>query len=282
MMDMSVAAMPGGAGAAFVSAIRGTGRAIYDTYRLGGRTVVAAPAIVAIAILPELAQHVVEISLGMFASIADFRAHSADPLRMGFGYAKIAGLLLAVLLTARFWALGSLRAALLVGASTIVRVMLAVALVVVAAYATEILQVQVERPIAILLSIASFVLQAGLTLYVVAAILDDRTMTLRQIFGRYWPTAVVSTILLFAAFGPAQALHMANHKLAIGQPVIIVWGLMTFDGLFVGLFAALLGAALYVGYASGATWRGWGGARNPSGISTTVSARSAREARNVA
>jgi len=257
-MEMDVAARPGGAVSAFVSAIRGTGRAIFDTYRIGGRTVVLAPAIVAIAIIPELAQHCVEISLGMFVSMADFRAHAADPLRMGFGYAKIAGLLVAILLTARFWALGSLRAALAIRTRTFVRLLLALALVVVAAYSVQTVQAHVGRGAAIILSVGSFVLQAGLTLYVVAALLEDSAMTLRRVFGRYWPTAIVTTILLFSAFGPAQALHMATHKLAIGQPAIIVWALMAFDGMFVGLFAALLGAALYVGHASGATWQGWG------------------------
>ena len=277
-MENGVAARPGGAVSAFVSAIRGTWRGIYDTYRLGGRTMVAAPAIVAIAILPELAQHVVEISLGMFSSMADFRAHSADPLRMGFGYAKVAGLLIAVLLTARFWALGSIRAAISIGATTILRVVLAVALTTIAAFAIEALEARVASPIAILLSIGSILLQAGLTLYAVGALLEDRSMTLAQVFSRYWPTAIVMTILLAAAFGPAQALHMANHKLAIGQPAIIVWGLMAFDGVFVGLFAALLGAALYVGHASGATWQGWGGAGGSLRTSGVASYRQAREA----
>ena len=279
-MENGVAATPGGAVSACVSAIRGTGRAIYDTYRLGGRTMLAAPAIVAIAILPELAQHVVEISLGMFASMADFRAHSADPLRMGFGYAKVAGLLIAVLLTARFWALGSLRAALSIGAMTILRVGLAVALTTIAAFAIEALEARVASPIAVLLSIVSILLQAGLTLYAVGALLEDRSMTLAQVFGRYWPTAILMTILLAAAFGPAQALHMANHKLAIGQSAIIVWGLMAFDGVFVGLFAALLGAALYVGHASGATWQGWGGERASPQTSGIRSYRRTREARH--
>ena len=71
------------------------------------------------------------------------------------------------------------------------------------------------------------------------------------------PAAVVISLLATLAFAPSQALHMANHKLALGQPLPIVWALMTFDALLVGLFAALVGSALFVGVRTGLTWRGW-------------------------
>ena len=262
-MNETAVPRPGGAGAALMSALRGTGKALYDTYRLGGRTVTAAPLILAIAILPELAQHVVEISLGMFHSLADFRAHAADPLRMGFGYVKVAGFAIAILLTARFWALGSVRAALLVRPASLARLVFAIALTLAASFAFDWLARQLPT-MAIAVQIASFLLQAGLTLYVVAVLLDDRGLTLAGAFTDRWPSAVVMTILLIAAFGPAQALHMANHKLVIGQAAPVVWAVMAFDGLFVGLFAALVGSALYVGHRTGASWRGWAGERVPN------------------
>jgi hypothetical protein len=262
-MNDTVARRPGSVAKALMSALRGTARALYDTYRLGGRTVAVAPSIVAIAILPELAQHVVEISLGMFQSVADFRAHAADPMRMAFGYVKIAGFVVAILLTARFWARGSVRAALLIRPASLVRLGWAIALTLAVAFAFDWL-VKRAPTVAFPLQIVSFLTQAGLTLYVVAALLDDRAMTLRRVFTERWPSAVVMTLLLIAAFGPAQALHMANHKLVIGQAAPIVWAVMTFDGLFVGLFAALVGSALYVGYRTGASWRGWAGEGVPA------------------
>ena len=71
------------------------------------------------------------------------------------------------------------------------------------------------------------------------------------------PAGIFLSVLAATAFGPAQALHMANHKLAMGQPLATVWALMAFDALWVGLFAALVGSAVFVGVKTGLTWRGW-------------------------
>ncbi len=43
------------------SALRVVGRAVLETYQHGGRTVVTAPLILGIAVLPEFIQHVAEI-----------------------------------------------------------------------------------------------------------------------------------------------------------------------------------------------------------------------------
>lgn len=82
-------------------------------------------------------------------------------------------------------------------------------------------------------------------------------MTPRRAMTTLLPAAGVLVLLLVVAFAPAQALHMANHKLALGRPEWVVWLLMTFDALWVGLFAGLVGSAMYVGGRTGLTWRGW-------------------------
>ena len=103
----------------------------------------------------------------------------------------------------------------------------------------------------------SLLFQAGLFVYLAGALLGDRAATLRWSFTAGWPRAFFMTLLLALTFGPCQLLHMANHKLAIGSPAPAVWAVMAFDGLFVALFAALVGSALYVGYRFGPSWRGW-------------------------
>ena len=82
-------------------------------------------------------------------------------------------------------------------------------------------------------------------------------MTPKRAMTSLLPAGIVLSVLAAVAFGPAQALHMANHKLAMGQPLPIVWALMVFDALWVGLFAALVGSALFVGVKTGLTWKGW-------------------------
>ena len=61
------------------------------------------PAVVALVVVPEFAQHVAEIHIGMFDSAAAAKLAGNDPLRWAFGYAKIAGLVLTFIASARFW-----------------------------------------------------------------------------------------------------------------------------------------------------------------------------------
>ena len=62
-----------------------------------------APAVLALVVIPEFAQHVAEIRLGMFESVEQARSLQNDPTRWAFGYVKIAGLVLTFLAAARFW-----------------------------------------------------------------------------------------------------------------------------------------------------------------------------------
>lgn len=240
------------------SAFAGTARAALATYRLGGMTLVAAPAIVALAVVPELVQHVAEIRLGMFESKDAFKALAEDPTRWAFGYAKVAGFVLAILATVRYRALGSVRAAFLVPPRSLLRILFAIGLTFVAALPFEWVKEQgAPAALSIAASTVSWLIQGGLLVYLVATLTDDRTLSIRRAFAECWPTSLLLLFLAALAFVPAQALHMYNHMLAIGQPAAIVWALMLFDSLWVGLLAALLGSALFVGYRAGPGWRGW-------------------------
>lgn len=246
------------------SALRGTARALADTYRLGGRALVRAPALVAFAVVPEFVQHIVEIRLGMFHSIAQARAFADSATRWNFGYVKLAGFALAILLVARFWATGaSVRRALLIPPATLLRLLAAIAVFVMVGTGIGRLDPYVSLPaVHVLLSILSWVLQLGLIVWMVAILVEDRETTLAAAFTRRLPTAALLLVLLAAAFAPAQALHGLDHHLALGRPEPLVWLLMIWDALVVGLLAALVGSALHVAHASGASWRGWG--RSPA------------------
>ncbi|SEN39734.1 hypothetical protein SAMN05192583_2726 [Sphingomonas gellani] len=247
----------------------GLWQAIATTYRLGGRTPIVAPALLALVVLPEWVQHVAEIRLGMFTDLAGFRAHAADPVRMAFGVAKIAGMLVAMLAVARYWALGSVRRALMIRPATLLHLIVATAIGFALAWpfawaGRQGLPIAVNAP----LQIVSFVLQMIVMLYLAGVALEDRSLTLRRLVTDLLPAAMVLTVLLALAFGPAQLLHMATHKLALGQPAAVVWALMTLDALLVGVMAALTGAALFVGCRSGLTWRGW--TASPAALARTA------------
>lgn len=63
-----------------------------------------APLIPLVAVLPEFAQHVAENQLGMFDSREAAQAIGSSDMRWTFGYVKLAGYLVAILLAIRFWA----------------------------------------------------------------------------------------------------------------------------------------------------------------------------------
>ncbi|TGX54106.1 hypothetical protein E5A73_08260 [Sphingomonas gei] len=240
------------------SAGKGVVRALYETYRLGGRTLLVAPIIVAIAVIPEFAQHVVEINLGMFDSREAAHALADSPLRWGFGYVKLAGFAFAILLTARLWAFdGSVRRALRIPPRVLLRTGFALAVMIAVSAALAWLSGRFPPIPREAISIVGDIVSAGVMVWAIAELVEDRSMSLWRAVTLYLPTAVLVLLLFFAAMLPAQALHGVNHKVALGQSAALIWPLMLFDSLVVGVIAALAGAAIHVGFRAGPTWRGW-------------------------
>ena len=234
-------------------------RVVIDTYRLGLTTWRAVPGFIAISAIPEFAQHIVEIRLGMFASRDAAHALANDSLRWDFGYAKIAGLVIAMILIGRYWAVGrSWRRALFIPLPTIAYLLLAIAVFMGTAFLLSSRVFALPTVLDIARSVVSFIVQTGLIAWIVGIVFEDKTITLSGAFTERFPTAIVITALFFLAMlVPGQFIHGLDHRFALGQPAPVVWTLMTFDSLVVGTMAALAGSALYVGYSSGLTWRGW-------------------------
>jgi hypothetical protein len=243
-------------GGGLQGALVATARALLLVYRHGGESFRRAPALVALAVVPQFAQHAWEIEAGMFASVDAFRALQMDPTRWIFGYAKVAGLLAGIVLIARFWAKGSVRRAILVPPSDLLRV----GLVFGATVAVDLLCKRLGEHIPMLdftATAANMVLQFGLTFLLVAALLGDRETSLREALLQRWVATLFLVALAAAAFGPASVLHKATHTLAFGAPEAMVWAVMAVDSLIVGLLAALVGAALQIGHAIAPGLGGW-------------------------
>jgi hypothetical protein len=152
---------------------------------------------------------------------------------------------------------GSVKRALLIPPATLLRLAAAIVVSGLLAWPFSWLGRQ-GLPVAVNLPFqaVSLVIQAGITIYMIGALLEDRSISPGRALTSL-PASLIVTLLVALTFAPAQAIHLANHKLALGQPTAIVWALMTFDALWIGFFAALVGSALFVGYRTGLTWRGW-------------------------
>ena len=226
-------------------------RLIVDLYPRGISMLWLAPAVLALVVVPEFLQHVAEINLGMFDSRDSARAVGGDPLRWAFGYAKIAGLVLTFLAAARFWWVRG-RDERWWDVRTIAwgRFLLGLLL-----FGGLPLLGELIEPLAgtTAKDVATWLLTFAalpFALLMLAGLFGDRQPTLRQMFIRGWPALLILCVLLPLAFAPAQILHGYNHRWAFGAEPVLVWTLMIFDSLVVGLLAGLTGTALYLGYAA--------------------------------
>lgn len=227
------------------------GRAVRDQYRLGLGLFVTAPVAVAPVAVPEFAQHVAEIAIGMFDSRAAARALSADPTRMAFGYAKLAGLALAFLACARaVWC--RLEGGRWYDLRDVAWVRLGIGFAAFMAIGGlgmplgHSLPPSALLPLNVILSIASL----PFLLVALAGLFGDRETAWRDILRRGWPGVLLLVLLFLTGFAPAQGVHMGNHLLAFGRPAAVVWALMVWDSLVVGALAALTGAAFALAYAA--------------------------------
>lgn len=210
-----------------------------------------APVIPLLIVLPEFAQHVAEIRLGMFEGGDAARAAANDPARWAFGYAKIAGLLLAILATIRFW--GSHGRPQRWWDLRDVRwraVALAVLLIALSAVPGWLVEPVLGDPWTPVIDFVLMLAALPSLVLLVAGLAGDRRVTLRTAFttGAGWLSALRMIVFAAAVWIPLQWLHGANHRWAMEAAEPVVWALMVWDSLVVGLLATMAGTALHHGW----------------------------------
>ncbi|TCM18812.1 hypothetical protein EDF56_104346 [Novosphingobium sp. PhB165] len=209
-----------------------------------------APLVPLIAVLPEFAQHAVEIRLGMFASQDAFASLALDPMRTNFGVLKIAALVLAVLVGARFWANRSAGTrgwslAEIGWKQVLLGLFVQVAVSLPGMFGQRLSPVT-EATLGMALTLASL---PALVL-MVGGLLGDRETGLLGIYRSGWAKALRILLHIGPVWLLLQTLHRADHIAALDRPQWLVWGLMAWDALLVGQMAALVATGLHHGYAA--------------------------------
>ena len=208
-----------------------------------------APLIPLIAVLPEFAQHVWEVNAGMFASKAAFNALAMDAMRWQFGYFKIAGLVLTILAAARFWAARRAGQRFFDPHAVAWKAFaLALLLNVVVTALTYLIGQAVPGQFKQATDLAFMVLTLPLLPLLVAPLLGIGDFTVRRAYTAGWWIALRSALIVVAWYAPLQWLHGFDHKLALGQSEALVWALMAWDSLVVGLMAGVMGTGLHHGF----------------------------------
>lgn len=222
---------------------------ILTQYRLGFSLFYLAPLAIVLVIIPEFAQHVLEINIGMFANKAAAQALSNDQLRWVFGYAKITGLILAFLATARAcWCLihgGNWYNLRSLSWGKFFQGMILYLLI---GFLAEPLSGHVNPRTLIILQYAVALLSIPFLFVMLSGFFNDNIVTVHNSFRYCWPYVSLVVLLILLGFIPMQLLHGFNHAMAIGAAPILVWALMVFDSAVVGLLASLVGAGIAVSY----------------------------------
>ncbi|MCJ2181549.1 hypothetical protein MTR62_02320 [Novosphingobium sp. 1949] len=207
-----------------------------------------APLALALVIAPELAQHAAEIQLGMFADKTAFAAHQGDALRGQLGTAKLVGLTLAVVFTARFWANRATGRRAWSLADIVWKPLALGFLVQVLAAVPGMLPLDLDPAVTFAAGAVLTLLSLPGIVLMVAGLLGDRTLGLRAAYARGWGKALRIALYVAPGWTALQFLHEWDHHTALGQGAGLVWALMVWDSLVVGLMAALGGTGLHHGY----------------------------------
>lgn len=225
------------------------GRALLALYPNGISLLWLAPGILALVVIPEFAQHVAEVRLGMFDSMEAFRAHQLDASRMAFGYAKVAGLLAAILAAARYWMLrGSDRRWWNPRDVAWGRLALGFLVFFGIGSLPELLPERMDQMPHQALGWAWMIATLPGLFIMLAGLSGDRQTPLKAMWTKAWPWIVLTLLLAALGFGPAAWLHQMNHSWASGAGTLLLWSLMVWDSLLVGLLAGLAGTGLGLGY----------------------------------
>ena len=206
-----------------------------------------APVIPALVVVPEFVQHVIEIRIGMFDSLERAREAGDSAQRMIPGYFKVAGLILAIFAAVRFWGAHANGARWTDWRAVRWKAFfVAFAILVVTSVPIFAAQAISEAAGAIANLVVGL---AILPVYVliVRALAHAPDATLGSVYRTGWAAALLMAALAILTWMPLQALHGLNHRWAIGASPALVWALMVFDSLVVGLLATYAGTALHHG-----------------------------------
>ena len=232
--------------------IKAFARRIGEVLRDSGRIWLLAPVIPFIAVVAEFIQHVAEINLGMFDDIETARAVSNSDARWAFGYAKLAGYLVAILAAIRFWAARrdglpwwSMKgiAWKVFGIALVANVFVGLASTGIEYGAAHYGETVVQA-----VSIAFSIITLPIFVMLIAGLVGDRSTTLASVYRTSWGAALRIVIFSAIVLVPLMWLHSQNHVWAMGADKALVWALMVFDSLVVGLLAGAWGTAIHHGY----------------------------------
>lgn len=227
-------------------------KAIADCYRNSARIALALPLLYALGFATELVQHVVEVRIGLFASIDAMRTLGEHPARMGFGYVKGLSLILLVYWVSRWHfagegggrIIGDARSARLFAAVIVYGLLVAL----LQHYGDRLLAPVIDDPgtvntAILLLMLLATMADVYLAPWKVSAALGNPRIgiptSVRLIRGGFWWSFAFSIVTML----PLMALHYALNIFAVGRGAAATWALLVLDAAVVGYLGLVLATA---------------------------------------
>jgi hypothetical protein len=229
--------------------------ALRATYGGSIAFLIACPLLALIPVVFELLQHMAEVHIGMYDSIAAAKAVEHHPMRIAFGMLKIAALTVPIYWVTRFLPHRDARFAATFDplAARLFAAFLVFAL------AFQAIQLWVT-PKSALPMLATFVVGEIVTILIlpwaVAAALGNRAVGIRAssaIMARHIPWTFG---LVMVAVIPLLIPHYAFAALAITGPKMLLWPTLIVDSLLVGWMTAVMAASGYYAAARAAAEAG--------------------------
>lgn len=225
------------------------------TYRTAWHFLLAFPALIAVPILIEFVQHIIEIRHGMYVDRAGALAAESDQLRLGWGMVKSLALTVVIYWMARFTAglnrrrVGAIEA---LPARLFAMVLLFQAVVTaLSMWGGDVLRSlgvpdAAMMPFGIGYMVALLFLGILLEPWKVAAALGNPSLGWSRSIAMVVPILPWSFAFTLAMMLPLLVVHYLAAGLALGSPPMMVWALMIADAVLVGYLAAVLAATSVV------------------------------------
>jgi hypothetical protein len=214
-------------------------------YRESAAFIRACPLLFLIPVTVELIQHAIEMHIGMYDSLAMAKEVEHNPLRMGFGFAKVIALILPLYWVTRFLAFGRDAKAAALIEPVAVKLFVIFAALQIGLAAIQLFAIPQSLNWMLAFMIGGQIIGALIAAWGVAAPLGNPAigpLQSAQIMARHVPY----TVLFFvAAMLPLMIPHYMLGAAAIFAPVWAKWPILIIDSLLVGYLAVVLIASGY-------------------------------------
>ena len=215
------------------------------------RYALACPLLFAVPVVVEFIQHVIEMRIGMYDSVAAAQAVEANGARLGWGVVKTLSLALAGYWVARFLLLrdGAAEARRFdpVAVRLYAWVMLfGLAWTVVSLWGDELLRPiglgEQAMAIGVAFGLVGFILSILLAPWKVGAALGNAELGFVRSIGLVGWGVWWGVIFALLALLPPMVVHYAFAFLAMGAPPAAAWAILAVDSLLVGYLGAIIAA----------------------------------------